>query len=122
MTANIRRLLQVALSEAEKRHIKSLAAGEGLTLRQAILQAFQTWEAQLPSRAQPVLAADRPADADVQRPGRTKRAATPGADRHTTTRSRSSTPARGQFPYLKAPSGNWLRRAGQLDWSKCPAA
>jgi hypothetical protein len=43
--------LVVRLSEAEKREIKALAASQGLTLRQAILQAFQAWAAQLPSRA-----------------------------------------------------------------------
>jgi len=33
------------LTEAEKRHIKTLAVSQGLTLRQAILQAFDAWGA-----------------------------------------------------------------------------
>ncbi len=41
------KVLQVAMSESERRYIKSLAARQGLTLRETILQAFQTWEAQL---------------------------------------------------------------------------
>jgi len=46
-------LLQVQLTEAEKRHIKTLAVSQGLTLRQATLHAFQAWEFQLQSRARP---------------------------------------------------------------------
>jgi len=51
MRAQGTHLLQVQLTEAEKRHIKTLAVSQGLTLRQATLQAFQAWELQLQSRA-----------------------------------------------------------------------
>jgi hypothetical protein len=47
MAADRTNLLQVQLTAAEKRHIKTLAASQGLTLRQATLQAFQIWESQL---------------------------------------------------------------------------
>ena len=36
-------LLQVRLSENEKRNIKMMAAGQGLTLREATLAAFTAW-------------------------------------------------------------------------------
>jgi uncharacterized protein (DUF1778 family) len=47
-------LLQVRLSENEKRNIKMMAAGQGLTLRQAVLAAFTAWAEKL--RAQAVAA------------------------------------------------------------------
>jgi hypothetical protein len=77
MTANDTKLV-VRLPQADKRHVKSLAAREGLTLRQAILQAVQAWELQLPSRALAVPAPGRPADADMQKPAQPKHAAPPG--------------------------------------------
>lgn len=72
------KLFAVRLSEAEKRHIKMLAASQGLTLRQAILKAFDVWASQLESGE---LAADPAWDgfagADVEKPGKPKRGATP---------------------------------------------
>jgi hypothetical protein len=38
-----RYLLQVRLSDNEKRNIKMMAAGQGLTLREATLAAFTAW-------------------------------------------------------------------------------
>jgi hypothetical protein len=38
-----RNLLQVRLSDNEKRNIKMMAAGQGLTLREATLAAFTAW-------------------------------------------------------------------------------
>lgn len=68
-------LLQVQLTEAEKRHFKALAAGQGLTLRQATLQAFQAWELQLQSRACPAEPArGAKAGAGPPLPGQAKRA------------------------------------------------
>lgn len=117
-------LLQIRLTEAEKRHIKTLAASQRLTLRQAALQAFRTWELLLQSRA---LAADParggPASADLQKPVQPKPAVTSRQDQR---------PAAGgtpplviddrAAPGLSASSRAWLRRAAQLDWAKCSAA
>src|SRR5271166_1633904 len=41
----------VRLTEAERRRIRTLAVSQGLTMREAILQAFETWASQLPSGA-----------------------------------------------------------------------
>ncbi len=82
MPANQTHLLQVRLTEAEKRRIKTLAASQGLTLRQATLQAFEAWASQLPSRAPaPNPARGTPAAADLQKPGQPKRAATSSGGR-----------------------------------------
>lgn len=42
-----RNLLQVRLSDNEKRNIKMMAAGQGLTLREATLAAFTAWAEKL---------------------------------------------------------------------------
>jgi len=78
MPANQTSLLQVRLTEAEKRRIKTLAASQGLTLRQAAVQAFETWASQLPSRAPaPIPARDTPAASDLEKPAHPDRAAKP---------------------------------------------
>ncbi len=46
-----RNLLQVRLSENEKRNIKMIAAGQGLTLREATLAAFTAWAEKLRAQA-----------------------------------------------------------------------
>jgi hypothetical protein len=46
-----RNLLQVRLSENEKRNIKMMAAGQGLTLREAMLAAFTAWAEKLRAQA-----------------------------------------------------------------------
>ena len=46
-----RNLLQVRLSENEKRNIKMMAAGQGLTLREATLAAFTAWAENLRAQA-----------------------------------------------------------------------
>jgi hypothetical protein len=46
-----RNLLQVRLSDNEKRNIKMMAAGQGLTLRQATLAAFTAWAEKLRAQA-----------------------------------------------------------------------
>jgi len=71
-------LLQVQLTEAEKRGIKTLAASQGLTLRQAVQQAFAAWAAQLQSGTPAAdLALAVSAAARGKKPGRPKRTATP---------------------------------------------
>jgi hypothetical protein len=39
----------VRLTEAERRRIKTLAASQGLTMREAIIQAFEVWASQIQS-------------------------------------------------------------------------
>ena len=52
MTANDTKIV-IRLPHAEKRYIRSLAAREGLTLREALHQAFQAWEAQMQAPTRP---------------------------------------------------------------------
>jgi len=47
----VRNLLQVRLSENEKRNIKMMAVSQGLTLREATLAAFTAWAEKLRSQA-----------------------------------------------------------------------
>jgi uncharacterized protein (DUF433 family) len=91
-------LFQVRLTEAEKRRMKTLAASQGLTLRQATVQAYEAWAAQLRSP---------PPSAD------TMAGATAGAD--------SDKPGQSKHGPQESPSRAWLRHTAQLDWSKCPA-
>jgi len=58
MPANDTNLLAVRLPEAQKRRIKSLAASQGLTLREALHEAFEAWASQL--EAQGATLPDRP--------------------------------------------------------------
>jgi len=51
MPASETKLLSVRLPAAEKRRIKIMAASQGVTIRQAIHEAFDAWAAQLQSRA-----------------------------------------------------------------------
>ena len=119
---NGKKKLQVVLEEAEMRHLKSVAAREGLPLREAILQAVRTWEAQLEAgrrRAEP--APRSPAAADSPKAAAPKPTAPQPASRPAGQRPSAlsgGAPAAGQ----RSRSPQWLLRAGQLDWSKCPEA
>ena len=62
-TTTNQNLLQVRLSENEKRNIKMMAAGQGLTLREATLAAFTAWSEKLRAQA----AAARAAKASEKR-------------------------------------------------------
>ena len=55
-----RNLLQVRLSDNEKRNIKMMAAGQGLTLRDATLAAFTAWAEKLRAQAAAAKAAKAP--------------------------------------------------------------
>src|SRR5271157_4735845 len=122
MPASETKLLSVRLPEAEKRRIKIMAASQGVTIRQAIHEAFDAWALQLQSPAPtPDAARGTPAGADSDRPRRPNHSATPKQDRRSVEAKPSSTPS-GQAPNADAPSINWLLRAGRLDWSKCAAA
>ena len=116
MRAHNTNLLQVQLTEAEKRHIKTLAVSQGLTLRKATLQAFQAWELQLQSRAR---AAD-PARGTRAGADSGQRAGTPRQQQRPAQGKPASTPAAGSAPHPETPSRAWLRGAARLDWSKCP--
>ena len=74
MSANNTKLV-ARLPQADKRRIKGLAASQGLTLGQAVLQAFEAWASQLQSGGAPALD-PRPsarANADFEKPGQPKR-------------------------------------------------
>jgi uncharacterized protein (DUF433 family) len=121
------KLLSVRLPEAEKRRIKIMAASQGVTIRQAIHEAFNAWALQLQARVPtPDAARGTPASADSDRPRQPNQPSTPTQDQRPARRSvsakASSTPGGGQAPEADAPSINWLLRAGRLDWSKCAAA
>ena len=123
MLASETKLLSVRLPEAEKRRIKIMAASQGVTIRQAIHEAFDAWASQLQSRAhtsEPPRGT--PAAAGSDKPHQPNQPATPRQGRRSAEAKPSSTPVGGQAPNADAPSINWLLRAGQLDWSKCPAA
>ena len=61
-------LVQIRLSDADRRRIKSLAAKQGLTLQDAVVEAFNAWAEKLrtqPHALRPALflvAGFRPAD------------------------------------------------------------
>ncbi len=55
-----RNLLQVRLSDNEKRNIKMMAAGQGLTLREATLAAFTAWAEKLRALAAAAKSAKAP--------------------------------------------------------------
>ena len=77
MPANDTKLLAVRLSEAERRRIKSLAASQGLTLQQAVHEAFEAWASKLQQEGTPPLEPPRGplAGADLQKAKRQDRAA-----------------------------------------------
>jgi len=111
VTESETRLFQVRLSESEKRRVKALAAGQGLNLRQATVQAFEAWAEKLQAQALPAERA----------PGQPGRAATSRRDRRSVEAAPSSTSGGRQAPTQESPSRAWLRRAAQSDWAKCPA-
>jgi len=41
----------VRLSEAERRRVRTLAVSQGLTMREAVIEAFEAWARQLRSGA-----------------------------------------------------------------------
>ncbi len=123
MLASETKLLSVRLPEAEKRRIKIMAAGQGVTIRQAIHEAFDAWASQLQSRARtsdPPRAT--PAGAGSDKPRQANPPATPRQGRRSAAAKSSSTPGGDQASNADAPSIDWLLRADRLDWSKCAAA
>ena len=49
----VKHLLQIQLSDDERRHFKALAARQGMTFRQAVLAAFEAWEQKLSRPSSP---------------------------------------------------------------------
>ena len=114
----------VRLSQADKRRIKGLAATQGLTLRRAILQAFDAWAEKLQSEGVAPLGPgpSARADAGFGKPGRPNRTGKREPDQRRTEAGPSATSGGGQAANPQAAPVQWLRRAAQVDWSKCPAA
>jgi hypothetical protein len=93
-------LIQIQLSEPEKRWLKSLAAGQGMTFRQAVLAALTAWEQKL-SKKSPV-------------------AAVPDKTSATKRSTQAKTPAPAAAPAPAKNSQAWLQHAAKLDWTRCP--
>lgn len=100
-------LVQIQLSEEERRWIKTLATRRGMTLKQAVLAAFAVWEA---AGAKPATA-KAPADNAKQKfVDQTRRLAAELAQ-----------PRRGPADQAAAEAvAKWLDRALKLHWAKCP--
>jgi uncharacterized protein (DUF433 family) len=134
MPASETKLLSVRLPEAERRRIKIMAATQGVTIRQAIHEAFDAWALQLQAHVPtPDAVRGTPADTDSDRPltqvsvqkkdaNLGQQPTTPKPDRHPAEAKPSSTSGGSQSPSAEVPSINWLLRADRLDWSKCEAA
>jgi hypothetical protein len=125
--------LFVRLSETERRRIRTLAVSQGLTMRQAIMQAFEAWAKQLRSgapsdRKQHTSGAAEKLTAGAQSKGR--RQPEHASAGQQVRRPVDVTPSNvgpaladgGPLPGLEALTGDWPNRAAQLDWSMCPAA
>ena len=122
MPANDTKRFAVLLPEADKRRLKTLAASRGLTLQEALHQAFEAWAAQLQARA---LAPDplqgALAGADSEKPGAPDQAATFRRDQRLAEAKCPSTPVGRQLPGLQGGALLWFQQAGRLDWAKCSA-
>ncbi len=129
--------LFVRLTEAERRRIKTMAVSQGLTLRQAILQAFEAWASRLQSgalTAHPARRAAATTEAEKSRRSADANMKSRGQPREAATGRQVGFPAEvrpsevgpslggGLVPSLEALTGDWPARAAQLDWSTCPAA
>jgi hypothetical protein len=93
-------LIQIQLSAPEKRWLKSLAAGQGMTFRQAVLAALAAWEQKLAKKSP---AATKPDKASATQ---------------SSTRAKTTAPASTSAPATDSQA--WLQRAAKLDWTKCP--
>ena len=87
-------LLQIRLSDADRRRIKSLAAKQGLTLQDAVVEAFAAWSEKL-----------RAGGSRNHRP----QAGNP-----------NPLPTLTPDPLPASLPPDWLKHALQLDWTKCP--
>jgi hypothetical protein len=87
-----RYLLQLRLTDSARRRIKSLAAKQGLTLQDAVVEAFDAWAEKL--------RADKSAGAQARKP------------------NQSAIPISEPGP--EPASWAWLKRALRLNWGNCP--
>ena len=115
MPASETKLLSVRLPEGERRRIKMMAASQGVTIRQAIHEAFDAWALQLQSgAATPDAARLTPAAADSGRPRQPNQPATPKPDRRPADAKPSSTPGGGHSQKPKRLRSTGF--SGQAGW------
>jgi hypothetical protein len=87
--------IQIRLSDADRRRIKSFAAKQGMTLQDAVVEAFNAWAEKL--RTQPHA-------------------------QHSPKAPQPKPPAPYEFEPLPASlPPDWLKQALRLDWTKCSA-
>ena len=110
------RPLFVRLTEAERRRIRTLAVSQGLTMREAIVQAFEAWASQFPCGG--LTAGPKPKRRRQPERASTGQRVPYPAD----SRPSEAGPSLADVPGLEALVGDWVSNAAQLDWSKCPAA
>ena len=117
----------VRLTAAERRRVRTLAVSQGLTMREAVVHAFEAWASQIQSRAKGSAAPRTAAAASppsvggrpkTQRPASTGQPVGPPAGGG----SLEEGPSLADVPGLAALAEGWPLQALQLDWSKCPAA
>ena len=125
----------VRLTEAERLRIKTLAASQGLAMREAILQAFEVWASQLQSGSRTARPQRRAADTETAarasagaRSDPRRQSGHASADQHAggaaDMPSSDAGPSlgAGSVPGPEALVGDWVSKTKQLDWSKCSAA
>jgi len=128
----------VRLTAAERRRIRTLAVSQGLTMREAIIQAFDAWASHLrsgASTAKPRRSAFAGLEREMAgasagastRSGRRPQYASTGQQIRYPAEVRSSGagPSVGggvSIPGFGAGAEEWIAKAAQLDWSKCSAA
>jgi len=114
----------VRLTEAERRSIRTLAVSQGLTMREAILQAFEAWASQLPSVAVPSgrsasfgAETSRASAGARSKKRRQPERASMGQQllRPDDTRPSEVGPSLADVPGLKSLGGDWVSNAAQLD-------
>ena len=118
----------VRLRGAERQRIRILAVSQGLTMREAIVQAFEAWAAQHKS-GQPIAGGKRSTSgsaerrtASAQAKGRPQQPASAGRQAARLAEVASALTGAALDPGLAALAADWPARAARLDWSKCPAA
>ena len=89
-----RYLLQLRLTDPQRRRIKSIAAKQGLTLQDAVVEAFDAWAEKLRAGG----------------PSQNKRNGAKPSTKETLE------------PPPQAPSLVWLARGLKADWTQCPEA
>ena len=119
----------VRLTGAERKRIRTLAVSQSLTMREAVVQAFEAWAFQLRSGAK---GSAFPRATEASRPlvgGRPKKQRQPEdistgqPVRHPAdVMPAAAEPSLADVPGFEALVGDWPAMAAQLDWSKCPAA